>query len=297
MKGFIICNGYLTGKKFDENNNLYIEAAKKNNITLEVITTKEIKYGIENGNAYIKGLDKYDFVLFLDKDIELAKCIQKMGVPVFNSADVIEICDNKAKTFIALSNNNIVMPKTYISPLVFNNTYKGDTYIDYLEENLDYPIVVKECYGSFGEQVYLARDRKELEHLRNSLIYVPHIYQEFIKTSFGTDIRIYIVGNEYIASMKRKSELSFKANISSGGIMEKITPPPDAIKMAIKISNILKSDFIGVDILFGKDNFVLCEVNSNAHIKNMLDCTGINIAERIISHIVNRMTYKNKQFN
>ncbi|OON95161.1 MAG: hypothetical protein ATN32_07290 [Candidatus Epulonipiscium fishelsonii] len=291
MKGYIICNGYLASKKFDENNDLYIEAGKKAGLTLEVITNIEIKYGIENGNAYIKGLKKCDFVLFLDKDIELAKCLEKMGISVFNNSKVIETCDNKAKTFMALSNNNIAMPKTYISPLVFNNTYKGDTYIDYLEENLDYPIIVKECYGSFGVQVYLAQNRNELQCLRDNLIYVPHIYQEFIKTSFGTDIRIHVVGNKYVVAMKRTSDLNFKANISSGGRMEKIDPPAEAIDMAIKISNILKSDFIGVDILFGEDNFVLCEVNSNAHIKNILDCTGVNVAEEIIAHII-KIMYK-----
>ena len=35
---------------------------------------------------------------------------------------------------------------------------------------------------------------------------------------------------------------------------------------------------------------LLCEVNSNAHIKNILDLTGINIAEKIMAYILKEVT-------
>ena len=46
-------------------------------------------------------------------------------------------------------------------------------------------------------------------------------------------------------------------------------------------------DFAGVDILFGEnDEPILCEVNSNAHFKNILDCTGVNVAQCILDYII-----------
>ncbi|MBR6729048.1 MAG: RimK family alpha-L-glutamate ligase, partial [Clostridia bacterium] len=44
--------------------------------------------------------------------------------------------------------------------------------------------------------------------------------------------------------------------------------------------------FAGVDFLFGANGQpILCEVNSNAHFKNLYDCTGVNAAEYIIEYI------------
>ena len=45
------------------------------------------------------------------------------------------------------------------------------------------------------------------------------------------------------------------------------------------------ADFAGVDLLFGSSGALLCEVNSNAHFKNLMDCTGVNTAEKILDYI------------
>jgi len=44
-----------------------------------------------------------------------------------------------------------------------------------------------------------------------------------------------------------------------------------------------------VDILFGKDGPILCEVNSNAHFKTTLECTGVNMALEIMRHIAGKL--------
>jgi len=47
-----------------------------------------------------------------------------------------------------------------------------------------------------------------------------------------------------------------------------------------------------VDLLFGQDNEpILCEVNSNAHIKNIYLCTGINVAEDLLKYIMKELGY------
>ena len=48
-------------------------------------------------------------------------------------------------------------------------------------------------------------------------------------------------------------------------------------------------DFAGVDVLFGRDGPLLCEVNSNAHFKTTLECTGVNMAVEIMRHIARRL--------
>ncbi|MDY0408586.1 hypothetical protein [Paracerasibacillus soli] len=51
------------------------------------------------------------------------------------------------------------------------------------------------------------------------------------------------------------------------------------------------ADFSGVDLLFGENGQTLvCEINSNAHIRNLYDCTGINAADNMIKHVLTKLS-------
>lgn len=288
-KGYVITNGYTNNNKFNEVTQLYIEAANKLDICLEPITTDKITYGIKQGELEINGFDyeTADFIVFLDKDIRLAKTLESKGLRLFNSAKVIEVCDDKSATFFALAGEGIAMPKTVVAPLVFPKTYQEeDTYIQLIEEALRYPFIIKESFGSFGEQVYMIHNLEELKAKRRELVYRPHIYQEFIASSKGRDVRVHVVGGKVVASMLRTSSTDFRANISTGGSMEKIELPLAFEVLAEKASRLVGGDFVGVDLLFGEEGEpILCEINSNAHIKNILACTGVNVADYIMAYI------------
>lgn len=296
--GWLIYNGGLRTPKYMELNELYAVAAKKLNITLELIANDELYSIVEEGHVTIKSAvhaNKPDFILFLDKDIRLAKQLEKLGYRLFNSSEVIENCDDKMLTFQVLANHGISMPKTIFCPLYFYGTGKGEpepNFTKHLEMELGYPMVVKEAFGSFGAQVYLVHNHEELVARQKELIYKPHLYQEFIKTSIGRDVRIYVVGDKVVASMYRYSDRDFRANISNGGSMEPYTPNEAFCDLAIAATKALDADFTGVDLLFGENEApILCEVNSNAHIKNIYDCTGIDVAEFIFKHILETITH------
>lgn len=288
--GWLIYNGCLMTPKFMEIHSWYRNTAEKKNIRLDLVKNSDILISIQDGSARIKGNIPEmlpDFVLFLDKDICLARHLEKCGLRLFNSSYSIEACDDKTLTHQLLANHGIKMPKTIIAPLVFSTTEEtGLSYYELLEDELSYPMVVKEAFGSFGEQVYIVNNREELITIRKKLLHVPHLYQEFISSSRGRDIRLHVVGNEVVTSMLRRNASDFRANITNGGTAYKIQPTQEFIDMAVKASNILKNDFSGVDLLFGPDDEpVFCEVNSNAHIKNIYMCTGIDVSTYIFDHI------------
>lgn len=276
-----------------ELNELYAKAAKKLGITLQLIANNEIYCLIEDGKNIIKvptAAFEPDFILFLDKDIRLAKQLEKLGYRLFNSREVIENCDDKILTFEVLANSGIKMPKTLFSAMLFNGTGNGEAdlgFTNIIEETFSYPLVIKEAFGSFGAQVYLIHNREELIAKQKELLYTPHLYQEFIASSKGRDVRIYVVGDQVVASMYRHSDTDFRANISNGASMSPYEPSEAFCELAIKATAELGADFTGVDLLFGENNEpILCEVNSNAHIKNIYDCTGIDVAEAIFKHIL-----------
>ncbi|MBE6023993.1 MAG: RimK family alpha-L-glutamate ligase [Cellulosilyticum sp.] len=297
--GWLIYNGGLRTPKYMELNELYAAAAKKCDINLELVANDELYACIENGNAVLhtaRPLQSPEFILFLDKDIRLAKHLEKLGYTLFNSREVIENCDDKMLTFQILANSGIKMPKTFFCPLYFYGTGTGEPNPDFtttLEKELGYPMVIKEAFGSFGAQVYLIHNQEELIAKQKELIYTPHLYQEFIQSSTGRDVRIYVVGDQVVASMYRHSDTDFRANISNGGTALPYSPNEAFCQMAIKATKVLEADFTGIDLLFGEnDEPILCEVNSNAHIKNIYDCTGVDVAHFIFKYILEKIAHE-----
>jgi len=283
--GILIVNAFLHASKYTEIYEWLSKAAYKLNINLTVKTNAEYLAMPDSMNV-CPDFPPCDFVLFWDKDTTLARCFENMGLKVFNSSDAIACCDNKAMTFERLS-GKIRMPKTYHIPMTFPAVGFTDyDFMDIIEESLGFPYVLKECYGSFGAQVYLIHSRDEAINILPAIAGRECIAQEFIRTSRGRDVRIHTVGDRVVTSMIRHNENDFRANVSNGGSMLPYEPDEAHKKMALEVTKLLGLDFAGVDILFGEnDEPILCEVNSNAHFRNIFDCTGVNVADAIMEYI------------
>lgn len=271
MTGFLVVNHFLNGSKFNELHSHLISTAKKMNIDLVLKTNLDL--AVNEARA--------DFVLFWDKDINLARRLEKKGMPVFNSSKSIELCDDKAKTFIELD-GIVPQPETLIAPKCF---FKSDMseFVGKAVEKLGLPLVFKECFGSFGEQVHLCNGFDEIISLISDK---PFILQKYISESSGRDIRLEIVGGKCVAAVKRENKNDFRSNVTNGGTMTPYAPTDNEIDTAVKACATLGLTFGGVDIL---DNGMVCEVNSNAHIINIMNSTGIDIAPLILSEITEKI--------
>lgn len=270
MTGFLAVNHYLSGEKFSKLHSHLISSAEKMNIDLRLRTNFDLLFEEENP----------DFVLFWDKDINCAKMLENRKIPVFNSARSIELCDDKMKTYIALE-NKVRQPKTIPAPLSFFDT----DYTEFVEKagkTLGFPLVFKECFGSFGEQVHLCNSVADVMKCINGK---PFLLQEYIECG-GEDVRLEVVGDRVVAAMKRKNENDFRSNITNGGVACEYTPSEDEKALAIKACRELGLTFGGVDIMAGN---ILCEVNSNAHIINIMHATGVDIAPLIFEEILRKI--------
>lgn len=269
MTGILVINHFLKGEKFDLLHRHLAMSAAAQGIELKIKTNLEMR--TETGVSA-------DFILFWDKDVNLASALQIAGLPVFNSARSIALCDDKAKTYQALL-GSVLQPETMVAPMTFFEDSDFSPFIDAAVEKLGLPLVFKECYGSFGAQVFLCKTKDEIKSRITSR---PFLLQKFIASSAGHDIRLEIVDGVCAAAMERSNPNDFRANITNGGNMKKYTPTQEEINIAVSVAEKLGLLFCGVDIL---DGGVLCEVNSNAHIMNIMDCTGVDIAPLIFKSI------------
>lgn len=281
MKGYLIVNDSLNSEKYQHINASLRNEASKEGMQLVLKTNAEMFFEKEF----------LPFAVFYDKDITLARHLESNGVKLFNSRQAIELCDDKALTYLELKKHGIKQPETFIAPLVWGDyNWEESAFIKNSLKYLQFPIVVKERFGSFGAQVYLANDKDELIKTVKSFNNRPFILQQFIKESSGVDLRVEVIGNVAVASMLRKSQTDFRANLTNGGksFAHKLTAKEKALSE--KVSQILKLDFCGVDLLFGKDDLLVCEVNSNAHFYNLSKSSGVNVAKLIVSHVKAELT-------
>ena len=252
-------------------------------------------------NGFFASLDKegkiinrlcgYDFCVYLDKDKYTSALLEKAGLRLFNSHAAVRVCDDKMETHLALSGHGIPMPPTIAGLLCYNAgaAVKADD-IDFIEKTLGYPVIVKRSYGSLGNGVYKADDRCELEALCEKLKCAPHLFQKFISSSAGKDLRVIVIGGKAVAAMQRKSETDFRSNLELGGTA-KPSEIDDCLRNICELTaKTLNLDYCGIDVLYGENGeYLVCEVNSNAFFGGIERVTGANIASLYAEYICSKI--------
>lgn len=289
-KGYIIINGFLREEKFFSLYSALKQSADKAGLQLELKTNIELMCDIASGKT-VANETLPPFAIFWDKDVRLAKTLEAAGMKLFNSASAIELCDDKSLTHIALM-NRVPQPKTVLIPLTFPRVgYTDCAFLEKIADYLGFPLVIKQCFGSFGAGVYLAGNMEEAKAALMKTAGGAAIAQQYIASSFARDIRAYIVGDKVAAAMLRHNESGdFRANVAQGGKADAYALNEAQAALAVKTAQILGCTFAGVDLLFGENGeMTVCEVNSNAHFAGISAVTGVNIADKIIEAVAQRI--------
>ncbi len=248
---------------------------------------------LRNGDpAFLQNEDMgYDFCVYLDKDRAVSHLLEQRGLRLFNSADAIETCDDKMRTYLKLL-GKFPMPETVPAPLCYTPAEPvSEGFLRAVEGKLGLPLVVKENYGSLGGGVHLAKTHEELKALAENLKLKPICFQRFIAESAGRDLRVILVGGRAVAAMKRTNAVDFRSNLELGGRGEACPADDAAARLCAGIAAEIGLDYCGVDLLFGEEGYLVCEVNSNAFFGGIEKVTGVNVARAYAEHIC-RVMYR-----
>ena len=207
---------------------------------------------------------------------------ERMDIPVINSSDSIDNVKDKLYTHQILAQSNLDIPKTMLL------RYPID--IDFVEKNIGFPVIVKKISGSYGRGVFLCEDKKSLRQLVTMAELTKKSYdiiiQEFIKDTWGKDLRVMVVNNKVIGCMMRQAtDDDFRANITRGGEGFPYEVNEQIDWLSVESSKALGLDIAGVDLLFQNGGYKICEVNSNPGFEGMENFTKKNIAGEIVSFI------------
>lgn len=291
MNGIIICNQEIGHNQYKIER--FKEEFLKQGIKLEVFLNDGTLAEIKDNNIKIN-LPKCDFIIYLDKDIYLARLLEKANYRLFNKADFIKLCDDKVLTFIACSNMGIKMPKTFAGPLMYREPREENfEFLKTIEKELGYPMVVKRVYGSLGEGVYLVNSFNELKKLYAEIYRNPILFQEYVPSSKGKSLRIMVIDQKVIGGFIRFNHVDFRSNFGETADGRTLENPEKYYAFAQDIADKLKIEYAGIDLLVGEnDQPILCEINSNAFFEEFEKVTGINVAEKVVDLIKKKMNYE-----
>ena len=292
MHGIIITNQDIGHNAYKIKR--FTEEGKKLGISLSHYINDGSLAVIRDNNINIK-LPKCDFIIYLDKDIYLARLLEKAGYRLFNKADFIKMCDDKMLTNIMCANAGIKMPKTIAGPLFYSPKLeeKNLQFLDEVVKELGLPLVMKKVYGSLGLGVYLVKTKAELISLYKENCRQPLQFQEYIASSYGKSLRVIIIDGKVIGAFQRYNELDFRSNFGNSASSKEYPLKGKYLELAKLISSKFDIEYAGVDLLFGEnDEPLLCEINSNAFFEEFEKITKINVAKLFMEMVNRKMSHE-----
>jgi len=160
-----------------------------------------------------------------------------------------------------------------------------------IEEIGSVPLVIKLLVSTQGLGVVLAENKITATSVLESFHRLKQrsMLQEFIGEAGGTDIRVFIVDGEIVASMQRSAvDGDFRSNLHRGGtsIPTRLSGHEEAV--ARQSAKILGLDIAGVDLLRSKRGPLVLEVNASPGLEGIETTTGIDISNKIFQYIERR---------
>ncbi|WP_216828820.1 ATP-grasp domain-containing protein [Alkalihalobacterium elongatum] len=264
--------------------NWMIEEGEKLNISIQLLLRENFQLGIINSKLSITYEDKPikfpDFSIVRVMDPFFSKQLELLGIPVFNSSVISELCNHKARTHQSVSALSIPTVDT----MFFNNFTGEISSVPY-----SFPFILKDAQGRGGKQVFFVSSEEELKECVTKLKGKDVVIQRPAGT-IGKDLRVFVIGKDIIAAVLRSSTTDFKANFTLGGSAELYTLSDEEREVINRIISHFDFDFVGIDFLFdGKGNLLFNEIEDVVGSRTLSATSTINIVEFYLQHIIRKI--------
>ena len=265
--------------------NRLVEEAAGRGIDLRIVGIADMCTD-ESGHMYMIGengertiLEPRDFVINRYKHGHLKDALGRMAKRTYNNTDTFNVYINKFEQVRTLRSEGFLMPRYVLAT--------GMADYDMLVQKLGVPFVAKGLESAQGAEIFLISGKEDFEDLQKHFaIDKEYLFEEYIASSYGRDIRFYSVRGDVIACMTREAVQGFKANVALGAGV-RAYPVDDYIRQTAKDIYVQTGlDFLGIDLLFGKDKPYFCEINVMPGIEGMERATGVNVAGAIMETIL-----------
>lgn len=294
----------IYGQQDAVKNKGYIEFYQKEGrelgIQIELLYRERLEIGIQNSRWVIRYDGREcrlpDFAIVRTIYPILNRQLECLGIPVFNSAEVARICNNKALTYQEAAALGIPVVETVFA----ENAMVREKY-----REITRPAVIKTVDGHGGSQVYLALPEKHpdskdafealremetsLEDILKGIGASDCVIQPLVPGS-NRDLRVYVIGKEIVAAILRTSRKGFRANFSLGGEVRTYELTEKERSMVERIINHFSFGMVGIDFLINeKEELIFNEIEDVVGARMLYQCTDINLVRRYLEYILSRI--------
>jgi RimK family alpha-L-glutamate ligase len=183
--------------------------------------------------------------------------LEDRGVTLLNSPSALLAAHDKLATAVKLGGVGIPHPRT---AHIENESPDLD---------LEYPVVVKPRFGSWGKDVHRCLNRRELRRSIRALRTRPWferqgaLVQELVPSP-EHDLRIVVASGEITGAIERWAlPGEWRTNVALGATRRPANPPAEARALALAAATALGSDLVGVDLLARADgSWMVLELNA-----------------------------------
>jgi len=204
---------------------------------------------------------------------------QAGGVRVLNPPLALETCIDKYLASARLEGAGLRVPATVVcqdveSAMAAFTALGGD-------------VVVKPLFGSegrgmvrLGDSELAWRTFRAIERMQ-AVFYV----QQFIHHP-GWDLRVFVIGDRVVASMRRHARNGWRTNVAQGGRGEMVHVTSDEQRLALAAAAAVGATVAGVDLLPGPSGeLYVLEVNAVPGWRALAPVTGVDIAAQVVRHL------------
>ncbi|MFJ7933515.1 RimK family alpha-L-glutamate ligase [Sporosarcina sp. NPDC096371] len=217
-----------------------------------------------------------DFILFRDRNPNLATKLEMEGFRLVNRAEVNRIANDKLKTFELATLLGISAIPT--------------KKVQQIEQIESYPCVLKTVDGHGGQQVVLCTSHVQAAAFLSQFHDHTLIAQPYIESG-ARDIRVFMIGEEVVGAVKRTGHDSFKSNYTLGGTVEQYTLANWQEKEAKTIAKAVKSDYIGIDfILLPDGRWMLNEIEDPVGARSLYTTHDFSVAKKLMEYVKEKLS-------
>jgi [lysine-biosynthesis-protein LysW]---L-2-aminoadipate ligase len=207
------------------------------------LTPKAALEQLGPGDAALGRLDVLPTLDGIDGGLRVLGELEARRVRVLNPAGALLAAHDKLVTARVLEGASLPHPRTRFASAGWEaGAWAG-------------PVVVKPRFGSWGRAVHRCDDGASLAALLGGLgterWFALHgaIVQELVEPA-GHDLRILVAGGRAVGAISRVAARGeWRTNVALGARRRRVTPPDDAVRIALAAAEAARADLVGVDLL------------------------------------------------
>lgn len=215
--------------------------------------------------------------------LDVLHWIEEQGVPVMNPPRAIERCVDKFYTDVRLRRAGLPTPATVVCE-------RAEDALRAVREMGD--VVIKPIFGSMGHGLIRVDDPELAFRLVRPLEQMRAVfYLQRAVDHGGRDIRVFVIGGRVLGAIERRApDGEWRSNVSRGAISRPVHLPAAWADLAVRAAAAVGAEYAGVDLLPGRDDTVhVLEVNGIPGWQGLQTATGIDVADAIVMHLVQRI--------